>query len=149
MKKYKTVVLCAGGVGITPMASIYQSFKDSSNRGSITKAVLVWSARGETPLRTWFPKLENKGAKELQLMCYNTSNGQAEENPIAGGEKWNGPVNKGRPDYDAIISTAMQENGSSAEDTCVLACGPAKMVAAIEALCNAKQIHFHKETFLL
>lgn len=72
--KFKAVVLVAGGVGITPFASIFEDLKNTEHK--LKNITLVWSNRGEEAFNSWFPALRDscppKDSVNMQALFYNT-----------------------------------------------------------------------------
>lgn len=158
VEEYKSVVLVSGGVGITPMASIAQ---DLLNKKLPYKRIqhihFIWVIQQPDQFE-WFPELlsqlQDNPNVTVSLYCTRFK-GEEGESVV--------PFTKGRPDMASLLkarlSNAPEEDGDGTEmaeingvhgakffarDTCVLACGPARMVAAAQSLAAKLGIDFHK-----
>lgn len=143
LENFKVVVLFAGGVGITPMASIFSDLKNRSGNKWV-KVVLVWSTRGSEALSSWFPTMScPPNGPVFETQYYDTSK-KGTSGQELGGES---TVLAGRPNTLKIIQSL--QGVCSASDVAVFACGPAAMVQDVEGVCQAQRYFFHKEVFLL
>jgi len=156
--RYECVVLCAGGVGVTPLMSILGDLhnKYAKNQLPNLKAVyLVWSSKHAESFTQWFPDTLNKVKQPVttgdgpharfELKFYISGKDNATELSNAPA-----PVSTGRPKYSEIIGEAKKlatTNGSAG--VAVLACGPEAMVADVQLAALAQECHFHNETFFL
>jgi predicted ferric reductase len=165
--QYDTVVLVAGGVGITAMYSLFTSLIEQyrNDTGYVHRKVyLIW-VKKTNHMWDMFPELlncEDTGNKNdifnkshCEVQLYVTEN--ADESRMAAVR--GAAVNTGRPDLRKILRKIgedrmcelAQRNGDYIS---VCGCGPLEMTRELEAACwyenkaNAK-FHFHRETFEL
>jgi len=159
LDKFSVVVMVAGGVGVTPFASLFKTLQKNNGK---TKCILVWSSRNAQVFSEWFQdglKDAESLPKNFDLRCFNTAKkgkGKKETTPRQETEVtpikntfMQAEVEEGRPNVQKIISQAMTEKKCDANKVAVLACGPPPMVAATQDLCMQQGYWFHKETFLL
>eukprot|EP00457_Paulinella_chromatophora_P001052 gb/GEZN01001054.1/.p1 GENE.gb/GEZN01001054.1/~~gb/GEZN01001054.1/.p1 ORF type:complete len:1086 (+),score=113.79 gb/GEZN01001054.1/:40-3297(+) len=167
-KKYKSVVLVAGGIGATPLMSVLHELlhlmqptrntatpegkREEGERRlevpskaiSVQHVTLVWTDRDVSTFQNWFAPLLSKAAKTpgFGIHLYCTTN-KAEETVAGGGVI----VKPGRPDLDAIFSSV--PGADTPEEVCCLACGPAPLVMDADNKSWMRGWAFHKETFFL
>jgi predicted ferric reductase len=153
IKRYRTVILVAGGVGVTPCIAMIRELFNSQmedNFGNVEKVHLIWSCQDSTTL-TWFSKhfeqsvFGTRNQLEFKKDIYLTR----ETNPNFFEEG----VSLGRPDIDAIfesINRAVEYD--SIERVAVIACGPSPLVnatwdATTRLSTGKTHYDFHHETF--
>ena len=145
--EYSRVVLVAGGIGATPIISIYQylcSVEDSCNR----EIVLLWVARDVREL-AWASSMINCMPSDPQrttrVHLYATS---AQGPQTLGGLT----VDGGRPNLDAIVPIANNRPGATfipPEECVVVASGPEPLVRKAQDVALIHGYAFKDETFLL
>jgi hypothetical protein len=156
LHRYASVLLVAGGVGITPFVSIAtQLFSltpdaphGKKGGGMLRAASLVWAVRKRAAAEAWVPTLLpalRASALFTVRVCVTGEQPDAERGARRS-------VAYGRPDITAAVRAAVEaaaEHGEPPRRVAVLACGPAGLVAAAQAASAAAGCHFHAETFLL
>ncbi|KAL0488073.1 NADPH oxidase [Acrasis kona] len=165
--EYDTVVLIAGGVGITAMYSLFISLLEGYRCGepccSMKKVYLIWIKKSSS-MWDMFPDLLkyesvdneldilNKNHCEIKL--YVTENVRASGYEVANGFQ----VYNKRPDFRELLRDIARERRQRANDQSkyisVCACGPESMMNDVQGACwrenNQKnRFHFHKELFEL
>lgn len=153
-EEFKKIILIAGGIGITPCASIYAHLK---SRDDIS-ASLVWALRESDVAQAFvhhFARNSVKGVGASNVKIFLTSGGGGMSAHAASAlTTVDGPVlseevqsYRARPSITKEIEAAA--GGIHPDDVLVFACGPETLMA--EAAVAARQLgaHFHKETFLL
>ena len=145
---YDKIVMCTGGVGITPALSLLEkAVRRKTTPDGAVQVELVWSGRGADAFECFGPELANCHAKaddSVTLTLHNTADDAAKfvdvMLPDSEDPTYSLPVLSGRPDYAGIFDGC----GSK---TAVFACGPAPMVRAVEEAAYAKGFDFHAEVF--
>jgi ferredoxin-NADP reductase len=173
---FKHVVLFAGGVGVTPMLSIFFDLlsKHDSGESEVRKVILIWAVRDATQ-KTWFEQAwsalpGSKGATEgiFQVRQYITS--KVTNNPIEqrrlssdlssedGGDAVVAlSVRSGRPSVPETLHEMKQlftEDSGENPGVAVLACGPGGLMDEVHDqtfVAQSPECRFslHKETFIL
>ncbi|CUG86525.1 ferric reductase, putative [Bodo saltans] len=159
---YRRVVLVAGGIGITPCASIYSFVKHHHT----CSAALLWALREEEVAAAFTNHLSqhspNNKQKEssysdqlpatpgqnnsyAKVFLTRASGGESTATVLA--ELTGVDVFLSRPSYDRDITSAAL--GFDPCDVLVFVCGPEAMVADVRAIALREGFHFHRETFLL
>lgn len=152
--EYKKVILVAGGIGITPCASIYAHLKGRDD----LSASLIWALRESDIAHAFvhhFARNSVKGVGASNVKIFLTSGGGGMSAHAASVlSTVDGPVlseevqsYRARPFIAKEIETAAA--GHLPDDVLVFACGPETLMN--DSCKTAKQFgaHFHKETFLL
>jgi ferredoxin-NADP reductase len=155
LHRYTSVLLIAGGVGITPFVSIATHLfsqapgAPGSTGSALRAASLVWAVRKRAAAEAWLPDLLpalRASALFTVRVCVTGEPRDAEH----GARRRS--VAYGRPDVAAAVRAAVAaaaEHGEPPRRVAVLACGPAGLVEAAQAAAAAQGCHFHAETFLL
>lgn len=149
-QKYQNVLLIAGGIGITPMVSIFGFLV--SNQATLKQNVkLVWSVRTQNEMDFLLPPL-----RELTGKCNHcrVSIFVSQGDPEAGKEPADAPPGVKIQRRKRANFTAMIQKLAQKESACVLVCGPEPLVESVQNLCfrvNAccSAVHMHKESFLM
>jgi hypothetical protein len=156
LHRYTSVLLIAGGVGITPFVSIathlFSLTPDAHGRkgqGAVRSASLVWAVRKRAAAEAWVPTLVPalRGSALFTVRVCVTGEPRDAEHGARSRS-----VSYGRPDVAAAVCAAVQaaaECGESPRRVAVLACGPAGLVEDAQVAAAAAGAHFHAETFLL
>ncbi|KAL0490145.1 hypothetical protein AKO1_006680 [Acrasis kona] len=158
--RYDTVVLVAGGIGITAMYSLFISLLDKYRNDpthSEKKVYLIWTKR-KRELWNLFPEilkyedLDNRASIESGLQCnirlYVTENVEDEAAMVKSGVD----VIRGRPDFKSVLQNILDERISKSPFVSVCGCGANQMIADLEEACwdqsgSDAKIHFHREIF--
>ncbi|KAL0485246.1 ferric reduction oxidase [Acrasis kona] len=155
-EEYDTVVLVAGGIGITPIYSLYNSLllQNRANGEKQKHVHLIWINK-DSNIWSLFPnafKYENvDGHSDSSVHLYIT--GKEEATPAN-----NATVHHGRPDFNQVLKDVVVDRQMRLNDgtpyISVLSCGPESMLNELEAACwkqsnNLAKFHFHKEIFEL
>mmetsp|Transcript_22693 Transcript_22693/g.31604 ORF Transcript_22693/g.31604 Transcript_22693/m.31604 type:complete len:561 (+) Transcript_22693:59-1741(+) len=170
---YKTIVLVAGGIGITPMISVLKYIYDTSiarqdpvRRSMKVRAVyLSWSVKKLQHLK-WFDAflsqlVKSNGKKrgvEFHVELCVTGDGSDIENAsiLPNGErptKVKLPYNEGRANYSTLFSKVREEHARE-KSIGVLVSGPVSMALAVSDMCTFYttydlEFQFNDHTFLL
>eukprot|EP01059_Diplonema_ambulator_P010810 TRINITY_DN2083_c0_g1_i2.p2 TRINITY_DN2083_c0_g1~~TRINITY_DN2083_c0_g1_i2.p2 ORF type:complete len:363 (+),score=108.80 TRINITY_DN2083_c0_g1_i2:54-1142(+) len=159
---YERIVLCTGGVGITPALSFVDSLVNSVGTSEpVNEGVVlfVWSGRGAAGFAPFGKELaqlhrasvDAKGNCTVQWELHNTEkdlgDGAAEEHvPIDLDSEedpvYKLPVKRGRPSWEKLLSEC------KGKKTAVFACGPPQLVDEAEQAAYAHGADFHKEVFM-
>jgi NAD(P)H-flavin reductase len=166
---YKTALMVAGGIGITPMTSVLEDMMlREASYPTLTRVVLVWVVRKPEQL-AWLSdvidmaRTHSSARLKIELRLHYTQHSEGELGK-------QGAVH-GRPDIQALLTSLMggksvpldakdielQETdglvGTSDAPThrqiAVLACGPASLVASVQTAAHKQDVDFHKESFEL
>eukprot|EP01060_Flectonema_neradi_P028803 TRINITY_DN387_c0_g1_i6.p1 TRINITY_DN387_c0_g1~~TRINITY_DN387_c0_g1_i6.p1 ORF type:complete len:1088 (+),score=264.66 TRINITY_DN387_c0_g1_i6:90-3353(+) len=146
---YNRVIMCTGGVGITPALSLLeQAVKRKTTPDDSMHVQFVWAGRGADAFQCFGPELaachSTADSDGVTFSLYNTADDAAKfvdvdlndnENPT-----YSLPVSSGRPNYSEIFDECDSK-------TAVFACGPEPMVRAVEEAAYEKGLDFHKEVF--
>lgn len=138
---YSRVLLIAGGIGITPCASIYSALKSQES----IDVALIWSVRDARLLDAV------KGQLQVAPTAPSSTSASVKVFITRGSEQMpeiHGVITaRGRPSW----ARELEEIGSdvAAASVLVFACGPEELVAEVRRLAVPKGFHFHRETFLL
>lgn len=166
--KFKNVLLCGGGIGVTPFASILKSIRyklQSTNGCVIEKAYFYWISRDKNAFE-WFndvlAALEYENVNNfLEIHTYLTGQLSVDEirNVMYGIDSetdqitgLQSPTHFGRPDWATIFAGLAQRHGGT--QIGVFFCGPAilskqlyKMSRAYTNIKTNTKFVFHKENF--
>jgi len=155
--QYKTVVLFAGGIGITPLVSMLSTYaaKMADGAEKPTKNLktihFIWSVREAATLKFFEKQISDAMAQakgNVKVMVHLTGRGN-------GDAQWQVPINTNRVDPNAALEEIAKD--PSSEDSKyigVYTCGPHELVHNVQYACwknssfSGKQFQFHKETFL-
>lgn len=150
--EYKRIVLCAGGIGITPCASMYSHIK----RRHDISAVLLWSLREAEIAQAFvhhFSRSSVKGIGGSSVRIFFTGRGQSTygtaalssvEGPVLSDEV---QTHGHRPVLVDEIAAAAQD--CEPQDVLVFACGPESLVQDARNAAVSVGAQFHAETFLV
>jgi len=161
--RYKSIVLFAGGIGVTPMLSVLQRMASSVSSSStdhpetgaqpaktLSHVTFVWASRELPPL---LPEvagvLREAEAKGANVVIHNTdrnANVSADmEGVLPAFSDMLQSIKSGRADPAAILDNVIMNNAGS--EVAVLTCGPEPFVQGVEAAARPRGCHVHKETF--
>jgi len=166
--KFRTVVLCAGGIGVTPFGSILKSIRyklQTSGACVIQKAYFYWISRDKNAFE-WFndllAALEYENVNNfLEIHTYLTGQLNLDEirNVMYGLDGENdqitglqAPTHFGRPDWKSIFADLSLKHAGT--QVGVFFCGPAILSKQLYKMCslftsaktNTKFV-YHKENF--
>eukprot|EP01060_Flectonema_neradi_P019026 TRINITY_DN2600_c0_g2_i1.p1 TRINITY_DN2600_c0_g2~~TRINITY_DN2600_c0_g2_i1.p1 ORF type:complete len:752 (+),score=142.97 TRINITY_DN2600_c0_g2_i1:1404-3659(+) len=148
LKKYKTIVMCCGGVGITPALAMIDAV--ANNPDCEVNIDLVWAARGEAAISSFGMELalyHLMNLNNITFHLYNTSEDATKTVHVELPDKelfsYSLPVRPGRPDFYRLLE---RHNGTK---TAVFACGPSKLVSDAERAAYENGFDFHQEVFEL
>ena len=175
-KTYEHIVLCSGGIGITPMRSTLQQLVDECNRGrKIANLSFIWSCRETEEYNFWHNSMFSRGAISTTLPAsrqyldfrMHVTKGKADNvgsNLEAQVDKRSGGgCIAGRPDYDEILMELAQRISINDKNSitppvvvriAVLGCGPDSMMTDLATVCYKRSVghvvfDLHLETFEL
>ena len=175
LRRYRVVVLAAGGSGVTPLAGTAAYLLRCAPEVHLR---LAWALRSRDAAATaaaWLPELlpalrDAAPRADVTLLQteapppppggFRVSIGRLQRTAFAHANKdaveraeaaLQGAVRIGRPDWDALIAAAAGSVDPPAHgaEIAVLACGPEGLVAAVSAAARRARAHLHTETFLL
>jgi predicted ferric reductase len=167
--RYKTVVLIAGGIGVTPLMSVANDLLQQVQTGREMKKIqFVWTVRSLDIVESMKDKVDLEGTSTssrpllfddhqsidaLQLDVYVTGNNKKDASSMGD------IVTKvGRPDIDQIFKETKEVAAKEGEGAvAVLVCGPMGMIDECrdasrrwsDACCGGVKFDFHEETFQL
>ena len=148
------VVLCAGGIGVTPMAAILEDRVRGAKSGAIksgSKTTLVWTTRSPAEVAAFsylfaaIAELDEKTRCLFDVRIHLT--GGAKADPETATRSANSVVTMatGRPDFDAVVAGCVAEG--KANKVGVYVCGPEALSDAAEAAALRRGCLVHRETF--
>ena len=179
LNEFESVVIFAGGMGITPMISIYSDLMWRHERGelpNLKRCRLVFASRNAAQF-TWFQSVYDRSDRSTPFECefYLTSSKTQD-----GGSSFTRRVGQGRPNIDKIIEESSKSSRHVEQDeentktkssikplmiapageraaevktqtfSCaVLTCGPKSMMDAAHDSAWSRGMAFHKETYKL
>ena len=163
---YERVILCAGGVGVTPLVGIMNLYgasrtddeaemQSTPGNSESAKIHLHWSCRDAALLELVAPYLNELETESVHTFLYYTGGGEISHIKM--------PTNVtvtegGRPDYSKVFTpggSLFQETNtdSPASDVGVYTCGPEAMeesvLQAIDNCGYGGALVVHSETFLM
>jgi predicted ferric reductase len=108
--RYATLVLCAGGIGITPVASIVSYLKKQRTIKQ-NKIVLVWVVREEKEISCMLEVLGDVTKNKIfETELYVTSNKPSNKSQtVEMDSKVPSSVQLGRPNFSAILKHAVEQ----------------------------------------
>lgn len=126
LSEYASVLLVAGGVGVTPCLSLLKAYS-----GSLTKVQLLWVSKEICAFDTVLPDALQgvEGAPTVHKFC----TGEFDESTN---------VQRGRPNLSLFASGLTLP-------ALIFACGPEGLVDAASTVALHHKLDFHAETFLL
>jgi predicted ferric reductase len=148
-EEYSSIVLVAGGVGVTPMAAIlddlYEKCKSGKKPPRLENVIFCWSVQAKETIQ-WMDDL----VKKIQASPEPVTGCRFDVQVFVTREKQDSAFYKaGRPKYEAIFDAAERpKDGAGKEwNIGVLACGPEPMVCDVQKLSQIRKVDFHKEIF--
>jgi NADPH oxidase len=159
MRRYPQLVLCGGGVGITPVIGMMKDLYSVGNFSPEEKARIiphvvrdvyaVWVVRHEEDAQWFLADLEacaqeskKKHFPNLHTWIYVTR----------GREDLKAPMNPGRPEFSEIFADMDKRSSQNHNASLVFACGPGAMVnelwdCSVTRTSQGVRTDFHHETF--
>mmetsp|Transcript_93578 Transcript_93578/g.267739 ORF Transcript_93578/g.267739 Transcript_93578/m.267739 type:complete len:588 (-) Transcript_93578:70-1833(-) len=163
LDQYESLVMVAGGIGITPIASLLGYIASAKGVGrfkSLVRLHVVWVAkyRGEinvfdallARVQSLDSSFGEASGMQVTLSLFASREARTADGTAGGGEAPAGTfhVRMGeRPAVGALVSEAVRAAGAST--TAVLACGPAAVVDDARDVAYTEGCGFHSECFLL
>jgi ferric-chelate reductase len=145
-EQYETVVLIAGGIGITALYGIFQELIKKNK-----KVLLLWSVRTREMWNLYEELLseETSFGECAEVRLHVTSVETTDQENIGSGVV----VCPGRIDFNQLLAD-VSEVASKDGYVSVCACGPEDMTRAVRMACwdqskNGIKFHFYKEVFSL
>eukprot|EP00047_Mylnosiga_fluctuans_P005539 m.241090 g.241090 ORF g.241090 m.241090 type:complete len:808 (-) comp13782_c0_seq1:109-2532(-) len=140
--KYSTVLLVAGGIGVTPIKSIFESLRQSPLPA--TRVHMLWVVRDGALLHIMDKVLHDLPQGPFSAELY-IDNPALPAETIPSGSPPNTTV--GRPNFSRALKSVV----GLADPSSVLlfVCGPPPVANACEGLCFEEGWEFHTETFAL
>ena len=162
---YERVILCAGGVGVTPLVGIMNvcaasrtndetEMQSTPGNSESAKIHLHWSCRDVALLELIAPYLNELETESVHTFLYYTGGGEISHIKMPA----NVTVTSGRPDYSKVFTpggSLFQETNTDtpAGDIGVYTCGPELMeksvFQAIDSCGYRGAVVVHSETFLM
>jgi len=141
LSTYKTIVLCAGGIGVTPLKSIASYLAvvgELAKPKNKQRVVLFWVVRTLDQIAMFQEEMAS-WATRVEVRVHVTR-----ETPAKDPEAGESPLSiaHGRPDWPSALDDIPR--GSK---TALLACGPSSMVIDLQNLARERKNDFHSETF--
>ena len=162
---YERVILCAGGVGVTPLVGIMNvcaasktddetEMQSTPGNSESAKIHLHWSCRDAALLELVAPYLNELETESVHTFLYYTGGGEISDIEMPA----NVTVTSGRPDYSKVFTpggSLFEETNTDTpvSDVGVFTCGPESMeesvLQAIDSCEFGGSIVVHSETFLM
>jgi len=164
----RIAVLVAGGIGVTPFASVLQSILLRHQRAGNTKKptqriYFHWLNRSQKSYE-WFVELLSRAEQQLgekyfrlfihlTSLSHNLSNitmqvaidafrNRYKRDPLT---NLQAVTSAGRPDWEAIFEDLAREHPDELVD--VYFCGPPELAKIVRSACRLQGFHFHQERF--
>jgi NAD(P)H-flavin reductase len=131
------IIFIAGGIGITPIASILSSFFTRSHHSKKGRILLLWVARDGKALFDEFSGVVNsfRTASHSKVVLFDTNANNVDEQSV---------VISARPKIGEEVGKFLTSNDN---DVLVFACGPKSLIKAAKDACF--RYEFHEELFEL
>lgn len=162
--EYETILLCAGGIGVTPMAAIWSDIAKKHAVGATKKVIVVWAAPTAKIFAAFRQEIDmtarNTTGVKFEFKLFVTR-GTAEDGDVDFADGDNVQVKfGGRPDWIEEVNAAAV--ASSSGYCGVFACGPPALMTGVTAATvqanggkksnvspetGGGKVHLHKETF--
>jgi len=146
---YSSLILVAGGIGVTPMIAIlddlYEKCKTDKKPARLENVIFCWSIQNKDSL-AWMDSI----TKKIQANPQPTAGVKFDVQVFATREKGEGAGFRiGRPNYEAIFDAAQRPKDGAGKDwnIGVLACGPEPMIHDVQKMSQVREVDFHKEIF--
>jgi len=148
-EEYHSVLLLAGGVGVTPMVAIlddlYEKCKDNKKPHHLEHVTFCWSVQTKDTI-TWMEDT----IKKIQANPSPTTGVTFDIQVFVTRSKEESPLYKaGRPKFSTVFESAARPKDGAGKDwrVGVLACGPEPMVVECQKTSMEVGYDFHKEIF--
>lgn len=161
---YKQIVLIAGGIGVTPLLSIFNQCVWAAEFRDVERITLIWTVRHADELlccdEFMFTAISNEPGDVTPFIPLETPTGHSENRKLSSRKcllfvtqaPSDGTVQSsscglltysaGRPKLESIFA-----NADLPQQTAVLACGPEPLIDDAQRLAQTKGYDFHKEIF--
>ncbi|KAF0978951.1 hypothetical protein FDP41_002021 [Naegleria fowleri] len=151
--QYKTIVLIAGGIGVTPVNAIYSDLLEKYGNTDQKRVYYSWSIRSEEMIEL-FPALTRDGGKHFHPHIYVSRKPKDLEQHAHDPRIHYSRANP--KEFLEMIKKELKEKygcQSGREYVGVLVCGPEQLITSVSNAvwdCNESngiRFHLHKETF--
>eukprot|EP00743_Colponemidia_sp_Colp-15_P006885 GILK01007429.1.p1 GENE.GILK01007429.1~~GILK01007429.1.p1 ORF type:complete len:879 (-),score=72.87 GILK01007429.1:153-2789(-) len=142
---YDRVILVAGGIGITPVKAIFESFLSAFHhqRRVPSHIHVLWTARDVgmfSLLNTFELPYRPEDRERIKIQLFHSHGAYPDAS------HWLAPyMFAGRPD----LASELSDIPPNCNRTLLFVCGPQSLVDTCEALAAKRVWHFHTETFAL
>ena len=156
LEHYASIVLIAGGAGITPFFSVIGELvqltkADASQPGA--QVQLVWAVREAESATAWLPELyrlfRDAGGTHISLAVHVTGGTHPHSDAEPGVDADHSFV-LGRPDVRAVVTKAVSTAAAAGKPpsrVAVIACGPRELVEDAQRAACAQGCHFKLNPF--
>ena len=145
--KYKVVLLVAGGIGITPVKSIFESLRENPP-DTLKLAHMVWIARDVSLLRLMDSTTHDLPVGPFSASLYLDNPALAKQALVPDMHGAAPPnTHLGRPNIPVALREIVGEEKPSS--VLLFVCGPPGIAAICERVAANEGWHFHTETFAL
>lgn len=163
---YTSLLLVAGGIGITPMTSIIKTVEGMKEEGKLQRLArvdVVWVIRTGAEM-TWFDsfltsltnfpmaalvesegKREGTAAKANVGVQYNIKLFVTQAEKVGEAMEVGIPFQRGRPDLSTVVKAFHLENGG--KGAAVVVCGPKRMTKDVKNASIECKLPLHEEIF--
>lgn len=151
LRRYDRVLFVAGGIGVTPIASILAELLASEDDNEIFAARLLWIAKSRRLFDIFADRLRladlvaRTGAVGLSASLFETAAAADIDKANASANEDGLRVARGRPDLDAEFRAFAPDS----DDVLCFVCGPPELVDAASRAAFRHGVDFHAETFEL
>lgn len=162
--QYTTVILVAGGIGVTPCKSVFESLRaTSSSLGALIRVHLIWAGRDESLFSIMSDSLHDLPLPNPSETVFTASlfiDNPAAKAPSVTADSHLDPeqqaanlskiITYGRVNLQSEFAKFQTESNLKHPDhTLVFVCGPPGLTSSCETLCAQYNWSFHSETFAL
>jgi ferredoxin-NADP reductase len=156
--RFDSLLLVAGGIGVTPIHSIFREIrslmmKNGSSSASLSstricqRVHLVWTVQRLSAFEPFVETLKEALADDLGGRLRVSIHCDAQLEP-GDTQSYQGlPVFGGRPDVPALVKALATETLPAGLRPHVFVCGPPGLAAAADLACLKNGVSFHKEVF--
>jgi len=146
-EEYTSLILIAGGIGVTPMIAIlddlYEKTKNGKKPPKLESVIFCWTVQTKDTIAWMEDVIKKIQASEVTGCKFDVQIYVSKEKADSAFYK------AGRPKYEAVFEAAERPKDGAGKEWNIgaLVCGPEPMVVDVQKLSQHRQVDFHKEIF--